>query len=45
MFAALAAGVRTKVLRELESNNDGDGMCKQVVETQGYSCEEHKVRN
>ncbi|XP_047944686.1 triacylglycerol lipase 2-like [Salvia hispanica] len=43
MFAALAAGGRTKMLRELESNNDGDGMCKQVVETQGYSCEEHKV--
>ncbi|XP_057792720.1 triacylglycerol lipase 2-like isoform X2 [Salvia miltiorrhiza] len=43
MFAVLAAGGRTKISRELESNNNGDGLCKQIVETQGYSCEEHRV--
>ncbi|KAI3457628.1 hypothetical protein Pfo_014291 [Paulownia fortunei] len=43
LFSALAAGGRIKLHRSLESSDYADGICKLMVETQGYSCEEHKV--
>ncbi|KAK6134975.1 hypothetical protein DH2020_031259 [Rehmannia glutinosa] len=43
LFIALAAGARTKLKWSLEASDYADGICKLMVETQGYSCEEHKV--
>ncbi|KAH6780917.1 Myzus persicae-induced lipase 1 [Perilla frutescens var. hirtella] len=43
LFAVLAAGGRTNIYRILESSDYADGICQLMVETHGYSCEEHKV--
>lgn len=44
LFAVFTAGGRSNIYRMLESNDYADGICQLMVETQGYSCEEHKVR-
>lgn len=44
MFGVLAAGGRTRISsRELGVRVHADGICKLLVETQGYACEEHTV--
>ncbi|XP_057792722.1 triacylglycerol lipase 2-like [Salvia miltiorrhiza] len=43
LFAVLAVGGRAKISRELTTINYGDGICHLMVETQGYTCEEHMV--
>lgn len=42
-FTVFAAGGRTKFQRSFKSIGAADGICKSMVETQGYTCEEHKV--
>ncbi|KAK4492824.1 hypothetical protein RD792_000149 [Penstemon davidsonii] len=43
LFSSLAAGGRTKLNWVQEFDDNEDGICKLMVETQGYTCEEHKV--
>lgn len=40
LFCASAAGARPR----LYSVDGQNGICKSMVDIQGYSCEEHKVR-
>ncbi|KAL8474251.1 hypothetical protein ACS0TY_030206 [Phlomoides rotata] len=42
-FTVFAAGGRTKLHGSPKSSDSADGICKSMVETQGYTCEEHKV--
>ncbi|KAL8478217.1 hypothetical protein ACS0TY_030204 [Phlomoides rotata] len=42
-FTVFAAGGRTKLPGSPKSSDSADGICKSMVETQGYTCEEHKV--
>ncbi|KAL2493575.1 Triacylglycerol lipase 2 [Forsythia ovata] len=43
LFVAIGDGARTKFPTTLETSTGIDGICKSMVETQGYICEEHKV--
>ncbi|KAL2538022.1 Triacylglycerol lipase 2 [Forsythia ovata] len=40
---AIGDGARTKFPTTLQTSTGIDGICKSMVETQGYICEEHKV--
>lgn len=43
IFVAMGDGARTKMPTSLDTRRVVDGICKTMIETQGYTCEEHKV--